>query len=203
MNELMSGCFPSLMAVLISCACCCNALYAAAVSRAFLKSPIARGAYGGPIAGRLVIICGLPGSGKTTLAEAIARDRQGFLFSGDEWMVALGVDIWDQEFRTRAEALQWELAQRLLELDVTVVIEWGVWSRRERDELREGARALGAGVELHYLEEPVEVLWERVRLRDREAHVGRRAMTRDDFVEWSAVFEAPGAEELALFDPPG
>ncbi len=43
-----------------------------------------------------------------------------------------------------------------------LVIEWGTWAREERDVLREGASALGAGVELRFLDEPVEVLWGRV-----------------------------------------
>ena len=152
--------------------------------------------------GRLIIICGLPGAGKTTLAESLEQELGGVRLSPDDWMVALGIDIWDQEFRVRAEALQWELAQRLLQLGLTDVIEWGVWSRRERDELRASARKRGAAVELRYLDVPVDALWDRVRSRDRETHVGRRAITRADLAQWAELFEPPDADELELFDPP-
>ena len=59
------------------------------------------------------------------------------------------------------EALQWELALELLVLGQTVVIEWGVWARSERDTVRERARELGARVELVYLDVPVDELVRR------------------------------------------
>lgn len=100
------------------------------------------------------------------------------------------------------ERLQRRLAARLLGLGRRVVVEWGTWSRAERDDLREGARLLGAAVELHVVDAPVEVLWERVRARAFEEHHAGRALTRQDLEEYAAVFEAPDDDELALYDPP-
>ncbi len=37
-----------------------------------------------------------------------------------------------------------------------VVLDYGLWARVERDELRTVARSLGVGVELHYLDVPAE-----------------------------------------------
>lgn len=152
--------------------------------------------------GRLVIICGLPGSGKTVLARALESTRHAARLCPDEWMEQLGVDLFDTDARARVEQLQWQLARRLLELGATVVIEWGTWGRDERDTLRQGARSLGAAVELHLLDPPLDVLWERVRDRDMERRLGRRALTRDDLAAWSATFQRPDAAELQLYDPP-
>jgi predicted kinase len=147
---------------------------------------------------RLIIVCGLPGSGKTTLAKALEGRLQAVRLSPDDWMDALSLDLWDEERRAKIEALQWKLAQDLLVRGATVVIEWGTWARSERDTLRLGARALGAAVELHHVHAPAEVLFERIKRRGREKPpIGREAVSR-----WVEMFETPTPEEIALFDAP-
>jgi predicted kinase len=154
------------------------------------------------MAARLLIVCGLPGAGKTTVARRIEQAGGGVRLSADEWMAALGIDLFDEAARARVEALQWELAQRLLVLGQDVVVEWGTWTRAERDALRRRARKLGAEVELRYLDAPFEVLWERVRRRGMEAQLGSRALTLADMRGYLDAFEPPDADEMARYDPP-
>lgn len=147
---------------------------------------------------RLIIVCGLPGSGKTTHAKRVQQKSRAIRFSPDEWMNALEIGIWDGEARERIEKLQWKLAQDLLTLGHNVVIEWGTWARSERGALRTGARALGAAVELHFLDAPIETLFARIRQRNMESP----PITVEDMVKWSEIFERPSSEEMALFDSP-
>src|SRR6266480_6943557 len=111
---------------------------------------------------RLVLLCGLPASGKTALARELADAYDAVRLNPDEWESALGVDPFDQGFQARLEAEFWELAQRLLVLGTSVVLEWGFWARSERDEKREAARTLGVAVELRFLDAPYEELVMRV-----------------------------------------
>lgn len=145
---------------------------------------------------KLIIVCGLPGAGKTTHAKRLEETLGVVRFCPDEWMQALSLSLHDEERRALMEALQWAQAQRLLALGQTVIIEWGTWGRSERDALRLGARALRAATELHYLSAPVEVLWERVQRRGMEDP----PLTREDLVRSAATFQAPTAEETVLFD---
>jgi predicted kinase len=145
---------------------------------------------------RLIIVCGLPCAGKTTRAKALESRLPAFRMCPDEWMDALGINLWEEATRARIEALQWSMAQQLLKLGISVIIEWGTWGRSERDVLREGARKLGAAVELHFLDAPVDELFRRAQLRVME----NPPMTREDLQRWSDGFERPTPEEMALFD---
>jgi predicted kinase len=147
---------------------------------------------------RLIIVCGLPGSGKTTLAKALESRLRAVRFSPDEWMDALSLNLWDEERRGRIEALQWKFGQELLALGLTVIIEWGTWGRAERDTLRLGARALGAAVELHYVSAPADALFERIQRRDME----KPPIERDTVYRWFEQFQVPTPEEMELFDKP-
>src|SRR5215471_4978625 len=147
---------------------------------------------------RLIIVCGLPGSGKTTVAKMLESRLRGIRFAPDEWMDALAINLWDEEKRAKIETLQWKLAQELLGLGLTVIIEWGTWGRSERDSLRLGARALGAAVELHYLSASVDVLMERIQRRRME----NPPIERDALSRWFETFQAPTPEEMGLFDKP-
>jgi predicted kinase len=148
--------------------------------------------------GRLIIVCGLPGSGKTTVATELADRHHGIRYSPDDWMNALGIDLWDGEKRLGIEALQWQAARDVIRLGGTAIVEWGTWRRSEREQLRLGARSLGAAVELIHLDAPIDTLLDRVTKRGRESPPIDRAMLEDA----AAAFEVPTADELALYDPP-
>ncbi len=146
--------------------------------------------------GHLTVICGLPGSGKTTLARALARGRDVFHCNADDWFDHLGFDLWDESLRARVEALQWTVGQQMLRNGVDVVVEWGTWARSERDALREGARALGATVDLIFLDAPTHDLWRRTSARGQEDP----AITEEQLAEWSTIIQRPTTSEFELYD---
>ncbi|GAA4523904.1 AAA family ATPase [Amycolatopsis samaneae] len=114
---------------------------------------------------RLVLLCGLPGSGKTTLARRLAVGMPAVRLCPDEWIADLGADLFDEPFRAGLERRLTEHAWDLLRLGRSMLLEFGFWSRAERDELRDAARAFGCGVELRYLAVPFEELVRRVEAR--------------------------------------
>jgi predicted kinase len=151
---------------------------------------------------RLVLICGLPASGKSTLARQLAPTIPAIRLDKDQWTTELGLDVWDEDLRVRVEGQLWALAQELLAKGQSVILEWGHWARVERDEKRRGARALGVGVELHYLDAPLEELIERAQRRNASGEWSASAITRDHFERWATIFQPPDEEEIRLFDEP-
>lgn len=146
--------------------------------------------------GRLILVCGLPGSGKTTHARALEQSLPAIRLSPDDWMTALAIDLYDEPQRQRIESLQWHFARQLLRLGITVIIEWGTWARSERDVLRLEALAEGATVELHFLTASIDTLYERIQRRATE----NPPIQREEFLRWAAIFQTPTVEEMSLFD---
>jgi predicted kinase len=151
---------------------------------------------------RLILTCGLPGAGKTTLALQLAENRRAVRLTKDEWLIALGSNPWDETTRVGIERELWRLAQEILRLGLSVVLDFGLWGRSERDEFRSVARSLGVGVELHYLDVPTEELWRRIVGRNSAPPWSSYPITRVHLEEWTASFEIPASDELSLFDPP-
>jgi predicted kinase len=114
----------------------------------------------------------------------------------------LGADVWDDEFRVHLEDQLWALSQELLSQGQSVILEWGHWERIERDQKRLGARALGVGVELHYLDAPLEELIRRAERRNVSGEWTAAPMTRAHFEKWATIFEPPNEQEMLLFDKP-
>lgn len=152
---------------------------------------------------RLILLCGLPGSGKTTLARRLAQEVPAVRLCPDEWMADLGIDLFDERTRGRLERRFWSHAQDLLRLGQAVILEFGFWERAERDEKRLAARALGVPVELHHLDVPTDELRRRVEARNGAGERSAARITRTMLEEYANAFEAPTEQELALFDQPG
>ena len=155
----------------------------------------------------LYLTCGLPGSGKTSLARVLEHQASALRLTGDDWMHQIypGISTPEAEtgpYRGRVESLQWQIALRAIQLNCNVVVDWGVWSRAERDECREEARANGARVVLCFRDVPLDELWERICRRNAALPVGTFHITHRDLLRWSRRFEAPTAAEMALYDLP-
>jgi predicted kinase len=145
----------------------------------------------------LYLICGLPGSGKTTLAKEIEREKSALRLTPDEWMHRLFGDGFNEEARLKVETIQWKTAERALKLGMNVVLDFGFWGRAERDGFRAKAAALGAKTELRFLDVALDELKRRLALRNADLPPDTFPVTEKDLDDWSKLFERPSPEELA------
>ena len=148
----------------------------------------------------LLLMCGLPGAGKTTLAKQLEGERAALRLTPDEWIVRLfGASLTPPTLdwcRDPVEAVQWTVAARALALGINVILDFGFWSRAEREEFRARARALGAGSEVHFLDVPRAVLSARLTERNADLPPYAFPVTEAQLDLWWSLFEPPGTDEL-------
>jgi predicted kinase len=144
------------------------------------------------------LIHGYFGAGKTTFARRLEQELPAIRFSHDEWMASLYGDDppLDQfhEFHRRVSKLIDAHWTRCVELGLDVVLDFGFWSRRQRDETRATAVALGASARLYLLECPEDEAWRRVDKRNTHLD-GSLLIVRNAFEMLKSRLEPLGDDE--------
>ena len=148
----------------------------------------------------LHLMVGLPCSGKTTLARRLEFERSALRLTPDEWQVPLfGQDAAEPEHNARhglIEAMLWDVAARVLVLGTNVILDFGFWSREEREDFRMRAKILGASSEVHFLEAAEEELLQRLAARNAQPSNRVFHIAEEQMRSWIALFQSPTPDEL-------
>lgn len=154
----------------------------------------------------LHLMVGLPCAGKTFLARRLEQERGALRLTPDEWIARLlgpnpPGDVLDAA-RDPFESALWDLASRALTLGLDVILDFGFWSRAEREDFRARAKALGAGSEIHFVEAAEPELLARLAARNAALPPGAFWIDEARFRQWAGVFESPEPDELVSRPPP-
>jgi predicted kinase len=149
-----------------------------------------------PEPAKLLLMVGLPGAGKTTLAKELAAAHRALRLTPDEWMISLFDGSQPDGKRDMLEGQLIALALQALQLGTNVVLDFGLWSRDERSALRWLATSAGAACKVIYL--PIDTEVQRARIAHRQAIAPHTTfpMSEADIDTWRKQFQAPDAAEL-------
>jgi len=149
----------------------------------------------------LTLMVGLPGSGKTTRAKALATKTGALRLTPDEWQTRLFADDMHHPEHDRrhgtVEAIMWEIAAHILGQGGDVILDFGFWTRAERADFAARARALGADCGTDFEDVPLKELERRINARNEQASGGFFVIPVSTLREWAKLFEPPEADELA------
>lgn len=148
---------------------------------------------------KLYLLCGKTGSGKTTFARELARERKLVRFTVDEWMIRLfGHHMPREAFDARlavCKDLIFDVTESLLEAAVGVVLDFGLWSRAERERTRKRFESCSVEIVLVYFSVPDDELRQRLARRNQDLPADAYEITDDMFQQFSSLFEIPAESE--------
>lgn len=152
--------------------------------------------------GTVVLMCGLPGAGKTTYAMELVRRGYARLSIDEAVWRRLGQRdagrvLEAEAFDRLKEEVRSEQRQELVELMLTgrdVVVDYSFWSRAARDDYKTLIERYGCRWELVHLKADRATLEQRLKLRNGEE--GANSVTVDEtlLLRYLTDFEEPRGE---------
>lgn len=146
------------------------------------------------------LLCGLPGTGKTTYAKSIESDNIIRLSLDEELFKLFGKDFSPEKYSFFEEETKKILFVKAIDLindDKSVILDWGFWKKEEREETRKKLLDSGVNVKLIYFKVSREEMEKRINNRDiLDNHI----ITTDMLDKFFNEFEEPNdKEEFELF----
>ena len=125
------------------------------------------------------LLVGNTGAGKSTYANSLKSETNGFVFTLDKWNKVLffpdktdedGLD-WFLERIERVESLMQDLILQLEDLNVDSILDVGLSKFVHREKYRKFAKENNIAVKTHFLNVPKEIRKDRVLKRNIEKGV--------------------------------
>ena len=154
---------------------------------------------------KVFLICGKICCGKTTYAQKLCNENNAVLLSIDEITLALfGQHCGDMhdEYVERTEKYLLNKSLELIQKDINVVLDWGFWTKAERESAKGFYKSRNIECELHYVNISDEVWKSRLYKRNNEVLANETsAYYVDDNLaaKFASIFEMPSEVEVDVF----
>ena len=151
------------------------------------------------------LICGKLCCGKSTYAKQLKENQKAVLLSVDEIMLAVfGLYAGEKhdEYAANVQTYLFEKSLELIQTGVSVVLDWGFWSKTARDAAKEFYRSRNIECELHYLDVNDTVWQARINQRNQSVVAGKTTAYMVDSAlaaKFEAKFELPAKEEVDVW----
>ncbi len=151
---------------------------------------------------KVIMTCGRICSGKSTYAEKLRVKEKAVILSVDEITLALfehNIGEKHDEYVEKAENYLFNKSLEIIDTGINVILDWGFWTKAERDFAKEFYRSHSVENEFHYIDISNEEWKKRIEKRNRLISEGKiNAYYVDDGLmrKVYSIFEAPENEKM-------
>ena len=149
---------------------------------------------------KVIMTCGKLCCGKSTYARRLQAEGNAVILSIDEITLSLfpeGAGEMHDLYARRAEQYLLNLSLQILRTGADVILDWGLWTRAQRDRLRRFYSDHGVRSEIHYLRIGQNEWDRRIRNRNEKKMEEPSSYYVDEGLlrKAESLFEEPAEDE--------
>ena len=151
---------------------------------------------------KVYLICGKLCCGKTTYSQKISAEKDAVLLSVDEMtLTVFGQNSGEKhdEYVLNAKKYLLKKSLEFIDKNINIVLDWGFWTKKERDFTKDFYKSLGIDCEFHYIDISDDVWKARIERRNKTALTDETSAYYVDenlLMKFNSIFEAPGEDEI-------
>ncbi|MDY3130247.1 MAG: ATP-binding protein [Treponema sp.] len=154
---------------------------------------------------KVYILCGKICSGKSTYSQQLRKDKKAVILSVDDITLTLlgqnGGDTLDV-YVEKLEQYFFQKSVEIVETGINVVLDWGFWTKTERDFAKQFYGSRGIEYEFHYISINDEEWYRRLEKRNKDVLEKKSdAYYVDEGLaeKFKSIFEIPGKDEIDVW----
>ena len=154
---------------------------------------------------KVYILCGKICSGKSTYSQKLRKDKKAVILSVDDITLTLlgqnGGDTLDV-YVEKLEQYFFQKSVEIVETGINVVLDWGFWTKAERNFAKEFYGSRRIEYEFHYISISDEEWYCRLDRRNKDVQEKKSdAYYVDEGLaqKFKSIFEIPGKEEIDVW----
>lgn len=150
---------------------------------------------------KVVLICGFICSGKSVYAKKLLAESPAVLLNIDEIMLSLFDEYMGDahdEMVNKVKEYLYKKAVQIIEADISVILDWGFWSKAERASAIAFFHGKNIKIDLKYVNVSDENLYRQVEKRNNDIKNGHKYAYSVDMNlidKCKTFFEKPSEDE--------
>ena len=150
---------------------------------------------------KVIALCGKICSGKSTYAEKIRRDNNAVVLNPDTILLTL----FDENLGDRHEDIfekvriyLYQMAENIINTGTNVILDFGLWTYKERRDIRLFFTKRDINIEIHYVNTPLKIIESNIKKRNRIRNGVNYYIDDSILNKCLSLFEEPDNSETDL-----